>query len=51
VRPLHDPRELTRSTAAVLLGLATWPHSRHVPDWEQQTRVLLDLVDEVLGVR
>ncbi len=48
VSPLHDPRELAASTAAVLLGLATWPHSRHVPDWEQQTRVLLDLVDEVL---
>lgn len=49
VRPLHDPQELARSTAAVLLGLATWPHSRHAPDWAQQTRVLLDLVDEVLA--
>ncbi len=49
IRPLHAPRELARSTAAVLLGLATWPHSRHVEDWVPQTRVLLDLVDEVLG--
>ena len=49
VRPLHPPRELACSTAAVLLGLATWPHSRHAPDWVQQTRGLLDLVDEALG--
>ncbi len=49
VRPLHDPRELARSTAAILLGLATWPHSRHTPDWEQQTRTLLDLVEQALA--
>lgn len=48
VQSLHDPRELAGSTAAVLLGLATWPHSRLVPDWEQQTRRLLDLVDAAL---
>lgn len=50
VSPLHSPRALACSTAAVLLGLATWPHSRHAPDWVQQTRGLLDLVDEALGV-
>lgn len=49
VRPLHPPAELACSTAAILLGLATWPHSRHAPDWVQQTRGLLDLVDEVLS--
>lgn len=48
VGPLHDPDELARSTAAVLLGLATWPHTRHEPDWPAQTRQLLDLVDRVL---
>lgn len=48
VGPLHDPDELARSTAAVLLGLATWPHSRHEPDWAAQTEQLLDLVDRVL---
>lgn len=49
VRPLHPPAALACSTAAILLGLATWPHSRHAPDWAQQTRGLLDLVDEVLS--
>lgn len=48
VAGLHDPQELARSTAAVLLGLATWPHTRHQDDWVQQTRQLLDLVDTVL---
>lgn len=48
VAGLHDPHELARSTAAVLLGLATWPHTRHQADWVRQTRQLLDLVDVVL---
>ncbi|HVE73710.1 MAG TPA: phosphotransferase [Mycobacteriales bacterium] len=49
VRPLHDPVELACSTAAALLGLATWPHSRLASDWIPRTRELLDLIDQVLA--
>lgn len=47
----HDPHDLGRRAAAVLLGLATWPHSQHVPGWEQQTARILDLAEEVLSPR
>lgn len=44
----HEPVELHRRTAAVLLGLCTWPHSRHAPGWQEQTRDLLALTEQVL---
>ena len=44
----HDPDDLGRRTAAVLLGLATWTHSQHLPGWQEQTSQILDLVQEAL---
>ena len=44
----RDPEELRRRTAAVLLGLSTWPHSVHEPGWERRTEEMLDLVAHVL---
>lgn len=46
----HDPAELDRRTAAVLLGLATWPHSRHEQGWEAQTVELVALTERVLDL-
>lgn len=51
VRAPHDPDDLGRRTAAVLLGLATWPHSQHQPGWQEQTLRILDLVEEALPAR
>lgn len=48
VRDRHDPDELRRRTAAVLLGLATWPHSQQLPEWQGQTSRILDLTSQVL---
>ena len=48
VRAAHDPDELRRRTAAVLLGLATWPHSQQLPEWQAQTSRILDLTAAVL---
>jgi aminoglycoside phosphotransferase (APT) family kinase protein len=45
----QEPQELRRQTAAVLLGLATWPYTQHEPGWEDRTRALLDLTDRVLA--
>ena len=44
----HEPAELRRRAAAVLLGLATWPHSQQVPQWQEQTASILALADRVL---
>jgi hypothetical protein len=46
--PRHEPHELRRRTAAVLLGLATWPYTQHEPGWEDRCRGLLDLTEQVL---
>lgn len=48
LRERHEPVELRRRTAAVLLGLCTWPHSRHAPGWQDQTHDLLALAEQVL---
>ena len=48
VRAGQDPEQLRRRTAAVLLGLATWPHSQQLPDWQAQTSRILDLTQEAL---
>lgn len=48
VRDEHDPDQLRRRTAAVLLGLATWPHSQQLSDWQTQTSRILDLTQQVL---
>lgn len=45
--PRSDPAELARRTSAVLVGLATWPHTQHEPGWEEQTRELLGLAESV----
>lgn len=42
----HDPQALGARTAAVLLGLATWPHSRHETDWPDRTRAILTLAEQ-----
>lgn len=47
-RDRHDLDQLRQRTAAVLLGLATWPHSRRSDDWELRTRQLLSLTARVL---
>lgn len=44
----HEPLELQRRTAAVLLGLCTWPHSRQEPGWPAQTAQFLDLTQQAL---
>lgn len=46
--PQVDPDQLRRRTAAVLLGLATWPHSSRTEGWQQRTYDLLDLTRRVL---
>lgn len=48
VRAAHDPDQLRRRTAAVLLGLATWPHSQHASGWETQTVRVLELAQQAL---
>ena len=45
----HDPDSLQARTAAVLLGLATWPHSQQSPDWQERTRGILALAEQVLA--
>jgi hypothetical protein len=45
----HEPHELRRRTAAVLVGLATWPYTQHDHGWADRTRALLDLTDAVLS--
>ena len=44
----HEPAELRRRTAAVLLGLATWPYTQHDAGWEDRSRDLLGLAEQVL---
>lgn len=44
----HDPDQLRRRTTAVLLGLATWPHSRREQGWQVRVQELLDLASRVL---
>ncbi len=48
VRAAHEPDQLRRRTAAVLLGLATWPHSQQLPDWQARTARVLELAQEAL---
>lgn len=48
LRAAHEPEQLGRRTAAVLIGLATWPHSQQLPDWQAQTAGILDLAQQAL---
>lgn len=45
----HDPSEVDRHVAAVLVGLATGPFRIQQPDWDGTTRRVLDLVEEHLS--
>lgn len=49
VHAVHDPEQLRRRTAAVLLGLASWPHSQHADGWQGQTSRILDLAQQALA--
>ena len=44
----HDPADVDRHVAAVLVGLATGPFRIQQPDWASTTRRLLALVDQHL---
>ena len=44
----HDPDELHRRTAAVLVGLGTWPHSRQTERWQDETGEILELAERAL---
>jgi aminoglycoside phosphotransferase len=45
----HEPSEIDRHVAAVLVGLATGPFRIQQPDWLATTRRVLDLVDHHLA--
>lgn len=45
----HDPAEVDRHVAAVLVGLATGPFRIQQPDWATTTRQVLDLVEHHLA--
>jgi hypothetical protein len=49
--PRHDPLALQARTAAVLTGLATWPHSQQLADWQHRTSAILTLAEEALSGR
>ena len=48
LRARHDVHELHRRTAAVLVGLATWPHSVQTDRWPAETEQILDLAERAL---
>jgi Ser/Thr protein kinase RdoA (MazF antagonist) len=45
----HDPADIDRRVAAVLVGLATGPFRIQQPDWATTTRRVLDLVEQHLA--
>jgi hypothetical protein len=49
--PRHDPVALQARTAAVLMGLATWPHSQQLSDWQHRTSAILTLAEAALSGR